>query len=73
MNKYEMMLRVAADSPATFSLSSFQRYLEECQSAGYNLRSAKRYIESQKDLKPHVRNQLDPFFAEFMESLEEEL
>lgn len=73
MNRYEMMLRVAADSPATLTISSFQRYLEDCHSAGYNLNKARDYIKKQQGLNPYVKNEMDRFFDKFKEFLKEEV
>jgi hypothetical protein len=68
-----MMLSVAADSPATLTISSFQRYLEECYNAGYNLKKARDYIKKQQGLNPYVRIGMDRCFDQFMEYLKEEV
>lgn len=64
--KYEMMMKVAADSPEKMTASAFERYLEECQSAGYNLKKAKEYVLSFNSLNPYTKERVEEIYTQFV-------
>jgi len=69
MRVFEKHLRVAIDSVETMTPSAFERFLEECDSAGLDLTKAKDYVLRFPTLNPYTRKRVPIVYSNYIDSL----
>lgn len=63
---YELFFKVASDSPETMTPSKLERFFEDIESAGKNLKSAKKYIESLPNLNSYTKQNINRIYELFV-------
>jgi hypothetical protein len=67
MKKIELIFKVCADSPQSFTVTALERFFDECLSANIRLTTAKKFVESLSNLNEYTKNAIERTYKLFLE------